>query len=150
MAARCRCNHAGSEVGLMALLGRLLNILWPARLERELDEELEFHRQMGLRRSLDRGLGTAEADLETRRRMGNLSIAKEEMREQRMVVWMASAIQDLRYGIVLLQRDAGLSALIILVLALGIGGNAATFTLLKAAFLDPLPFRDADRLVTVT
>jgi predicted permease len=43
----------------------------------------------------------------------------------------------------------GVSTLIILVLALGIGGNAAIFTLLKAAFLDPLPYRDAGRLVTI-
>lgn len=60
-----------------------------------------------------------------------------------------SVIQDLRYGVVLLRRDAGVSALIVLVLALGIGGNAAIFTLLKAAFLDPLPYRDSARLVTV-
>src|SRR5262249_44607442 len=66
------------------------------------------------------------------------------------VGWLASAFQDLRHGFALLRRDAGLSALIVLVLALGIGGNAATFTLLKAAFLDPLPFRDADALVTLT
>ena len=57
--------------------------------------------------------------------------------------------QDLRHGFVLLRRDAGVSTLIILVLALGIGGNAAIFTLLKAAFLDPLPYRDAGRLVTI-
>ena len=56
---------------------------------------------------------------------------------------------DLRHGIVLLRRDAGVSALIVLVLALGIGANAAIFTLLKAAFLDPLPYRDAERLVTI-
>src|SRR5215813_2726482 len=64
--------------------------------------------------------------------------------------WLASSIQELRHGVVLLRRDAGTSALIVLVLALGIGGNTAIFTLLKAAFLDPLPYRDADRLVTVT
>ena len=39
--------------------------------------------------------------------------------------------------------------LIVLVLALGISGNAAMFTLMKAAFIDPLPYRDAERLVTV-
>jgi len=49
-----------------------------------------------------------------------------------------------------LRRDAGVSGLIVLVLALGIGGNAAIFTLLKAAFLDPLPYRDAAGLVTIT
>jgi putative ABC transport system permease protein len=56
----------------------------------------------------------------------------------------------LRHGLFLLRRGAGVSGLIVLVLALGIGGNAAVFTLLKAAFLDPLPYRDAGRLVTVT
>ena len=42
-----------------------------------------------------------------------------------------------------------MSGLIVAVLALGIGGTAAIFTLLKAAFLDPLPYRDAGRLVTI-
>src|SRR5438552_10378925 len=63
--------------------------------------------------------------------------------------WVADSLRDLRHGAILLRRDAGVSALIVLVLALGIGGNAAIFTLLKAAFLDPLPYRDVARLVTV-
>ncbi|MGA3015719.1 MAG: ABC transporter permease [Bryobacteraceae bacterium] len=63
--------------------------------------------------------------------------------------WLASCLRDLRHGVTLLRRDAGISGLIVLVLALGIGGNAAIFTLLKAAFLDPLPYRDAGRLVTI-
>src|SRR3989454_12534599 len=67
----------------------------------------------------------------------------------RVIQWMASSVQDLRHGIVLVRRDASVSALIVLVLALGVGGNAAIFTLLKAAFLDTLPYQDAGRLVTV-
>ncbi len=63
--------------------------------------------------------------------------------------WLASCLRDLRHGVMLLWRDAWISGLIVLVLALGIGGNAAIFTLLKAAFLDPLPYRDAGRLVTI-
>jgi hypothetical protein len=63
---------------------------------------------------------------------------------------MESVWLDMRHGVVLLRRDASTSALAILVLALGIGGNAAVFTLLKAAFLDTLPYRDAGRLITVT
>src|ERR1700676_1883945 len=58
-------------------------------------------------------------------------------------------LKDLQHGFVLLRRDRGVSTLIILVLALGIGGNAAIFTLLKAAFVDQLPYRDASRLVTI-
>jgi len=58
--------------------------------------------------------------------------------------------QDIRYAARLTRRDFGVSILIVLVLALGIGGNAAVFSLLKAAFLDPLPYPDADRLVAVS
>jgi putative ABC transport system permease protein len=58
-------------------------------------------------------------------------------------------MRDLLFAWRLLGREADVSALIVLVLALGIGGNSATFTLLKATFLDPLPYRDADRLVVV-
>jgi predicted permease len=133
----------------MAFFRRFLNVFRPARLERELDEELEFHREMRLRRLRERGLSAAEAEAEARRRMGNLSVTKEEMRDARVVRWLASSLQDLRHGLVLLRRDPGVSTLIVLVLALGIGGNAAVFTLLKAAFFDPLPFRDAGRLVTI-
>lgn len=74
---------------------------------------------------------------------------QREMQRGSIAVWLASCGQDLRHGTVLLRRDAGTSALIVLVLALGIGANAAVFTLLKAAFVDPLPYRDAGRLVTV-
>lgn len=81
--------------------------------------------------------------------MGNLFVTKEEMRDERVIEWLATSFQDLRHGLVLMRRDPGVSALIVLVLALGIGGNAAVFTLLKAAFLDRLPFRDAGRLVTI-
>jgi len=81
--------------------------------------------------------------------MGNLFATRDKMRERRVVEWLASSLQDLRHGLVLMRRDPGVSALIVLVLALGIGGNSAVFTLLKAAFLDRLPFRDAGRLVTI-
>jgi len=107
------------------------------------------HREMRLRRSREHGLSAPEAEDATSGRMGNLSLAKDEMRDARVVQWLASSLQDLRHGLVLLRRDPGVSALIVLVLALGIGGNAAVFTLLKAAFLDTLPFHDAGRLVTI-
>lgn len=62
---------------------------------------------------------------------------------------LASWLQDLRSGIRLLRRDFVISALIVGVLSLGIGGTSAMFTLLKAAFLDPLPYREGNRLITI-
>ena len=58
-------------------------------------------------------------------------------------------MKDLSFAWRLLWREPDVSALIVLVLALGIGGNSAIFTLLKATFLDPLPYRDAARLIVV-
>jgi putative ABC transport system permease protein len=110
-----------------------------------MEEELAFHREMR-RRSLSR-IDPANADAEAVRRMGSVLAAKDGMRDARGVPWLASAVQDLRHGFVVLQRDAVISALVILVLALGIGGNAAIFTLLKSAFLDPLPYAESGRLV---
>lgn len=134
----------------MGFIRRLLNAFRPGRRDRDFDDELEFHRQVRLPKARQPGLDPAVAERETKRRMGNPSIAQEEMRGARVAGWLASSLQDLRHGAVLLRRDAATSALIVLVLALGIGGNAAIFTLLKAAFLDPLPYRHAHRLVTIT
>lgn len=149
MAARGGCDHPHIEVGLMGLFRRLVNVLRPRHLNRDFDDELEFHRQMRLGKAREQGLSETEAELEAKRRMGNLPLVREEMRDARVIGWLASSLQDLRHGVVLLHRDAGISVLIVLVLALGIGGNAAIFTLLKAAFLDPLPYRDSGRLVTI-
>ena len=106
MAARCGCDHPSPEVGLMGFVRRLMNVLRPAHLDRDFDEELEFHRQMRLRKAREQGLSPAEALQETKRRMGNLPLAKEEMRDARTVGWLASSLQDVRHGIVLLRRDA--------------------------------------------
>jgi putative ABC transport system permease protein len=134
---------------MIALVRRLMNAFHRTRLDREFDEELNFHREMLKRNGRDLGLSEMESEFEAKRRMGNLSLAKEEMRDAHVVQWLASCLQDLRHGVTLLRRDAATSSLIVIVLALGIGGNAAIFTLLKAAFFDPLPYRDAEKLITI-
>ena len=97
----------------MGFLRRIVSVLRPGRLDRDVDEELDFHRQMRLRKAHEQGFSPAEAERETNRHMGNLALAKEEMRDARIVGWLASSLQDLRHGLVLLHRDAGISALIV-------------------------------------
>jgi len=52
-----------------------MNVFWPARLDRKLNEEIEFHRKMRLDHFRERRLSAVEAEDETRRRMGNLKVA---------------------------------------------------------------------------
>lgn len=59
-------------------------------------------------------------------------------------------MHDLRFALRLLGKSPGFTALVVLTLALGIGANAAIFSLLSTTFLRPLPYPEADRLVRVT
>ena len=72
------------------------------------------------------------------------------MREARVAGWIDSLGRDLRHGARMFRRRPGLAALAVLTLSLGIGANAAIFSLLNAVLLRPLPFPDAERLVAVT
>ena len=62
---------------------------------------------------------------------------------------METFLQDLRFGTRALARNAGFAAVAVLTLALGVGANAAIFSVVNAVLLRPLPWTDPDRAVMV-
>ncbi len=64
-------------------------------------------------------------------------------------VFMTGLVQDLRHAVRMLARRPGLSAITILILTLGIGGSVASFSVVDAALLRPLPFDRPDGLFSV-
>jgi len=89
---------------------RLRSILWRERVDRELDEELQFHLDQLIEERIAAGMTPEEARLDARRAMGGLEQHKEEARDMRGVHWLTDFTDDLRYATRSLRRAPGLTA----------------------------------------
>src|SRR5216684_7848407 len=127
---------------LRATLGR-------SRMESEMAAELRFHVEAYAEDLAREGVQREEAMRRARLEFGGIERVKEEGREARGVRWIENLAQDLRYGLRMLHKNLGFTAVTVLTLALGIGANAAIFGLVDSAFLRGLPFREPDRLVHI-
>ena len=128
-------------------LARLLALVTRSRLERELDDEVLAHLELAEHDALARGLDPAEARRDALRQFGGVDQMKEVHRDDRSVRWIENLIKDVRYGLAGLGREPGFAFVAIGVLALGIGANAAVFSIVDAVLLKPLPFTNPERVV---
>jgi predicted permease len=119
------------------------------RLESELEHEVQAHLELAEDDALARGLSQEEARREARRKFGGIEQMKEVHRDRRGVRWMEALLRDFLYGLASLLRAPGFTAIIVAVLALGIGGAVAMFSIVDAVLLRPLPFPEPGRIVLV-
>ena len=128
---------------------RLKSILRGRRAERELDEELQFHLDHKIEEGIAGGLSPREARDAALRAMDGLEQRKEEMRDMRRIHWLTDFVDDASYAIRNLRRTAGLTAFVVMTLAVGIGLSAAVFSMLDGLVFRPYPVPRPGRVVTL-
>jgi len=119
------------------------------RQDRELAEELESHLQMHIEDNLGRGMTPAEARRQALIKLGGIEQTKGNYRDRRGFPWLESLLQDIRFGLRMLRKNPGFTAVAVLTLALGIGANTAVFSGSIAFLRKSVAFPQVDRLVMV-
>src|SRR3954454_21514305 len=118
----------------------------------ELDDEIRGHMAISIKERIERGEDPEAARLAALKEFGNVTLTRDSMRAVWRPRWIENAEalwHDVRVAFRSLRRAKGLAATVVVTLALGIGANAAIFSVVRAVLLRPLVNRDEDRLIYI-
>jgi predicted permease len=139
----------GGLSGLRALASRVRGLLTRSRLDQDFELELNTHLALLTEENVRCGMTSEEAHRAARVRLGGVTQLRETHRELWGLPLAETFFQDLRYGLRQFRRSPGLTAVITLSLALGIGTNTAIFSVINAVMLRMLPVQDPERVVQI-
>ena len=115
----------------------------------DLDADIRDHIERETADNIGRGMTPSDARDAALKKFGSIARAQEDARAVWIPVWLDQLAQDMRYGLRILRRSPGFSAVVILTLALGIGLTTAVFSVVNAVLVRPLSYPHPERLVWI-
>jgi predicted permease len=128
---------------------RLRTLLRRRHVEQELDDELRYHVERQTEENIASGMPEAEARRAALRALGRIELHKDECRDAWGVALLDHVVRDTRQAVRSLRRDIGFTIGVFALLSLGIGANAAVFSIVDGVLLEPLPYPEPERLFVV-
>ena len=132
---------------LRIFLSKLRGLFLKRKLDEEMADEISTHLEMQIEDHLRQGMTPEEARYLALRKFGGVEQVKETYREGRTLAPLETFVRDLTYGLRMMRRSPGVTAVAVLSLALGIGANTALFSVVDAVLLKTLPVADPQQLV---
>lgn len=133
----------------MTLWSRVRSVFQRGRLDGEMAEEMRFHLEAQEAANRAAGMSPQEARRAARLQFGPTDALQEECRDGRPFAWVDNLVRDIRFGLRMIAKSPGSTAVIVLTLGFGIAVNTTVFSMLQSIFLDPLPLPNAGRLVVM-
>jgi hypothetical protein len=137
---------------ILRFISRLRGLIGEEEANREFGDEVETHIELLTERLILLGMNRKDSACAARRQFDNTAHFEQRQRETRTFLWISTVFQDVRFGLRMLAKNPGVTAIAIASLALGIGANTAIFTVAKAALFDALsvPHPEQLRLLAYT